>query len=310
MYPGGTDRHGNCSSLSRLQIGRFWRLTAEVTTPSSRRVFALRESQPQMATSPKTRKLLWGRSANRCAICKRELVVEATALDQEALVGEECHIVSPRHGGPRHDASLPVAEADSYHNLILLCRVHHTMVDEQSRTYNADAVRGIKAAHETWVSESLRGATQVRQPRLRWRRKSIPEYLIRLTTGRELLNLLLGAHFFSFDHDELRSEQEVDVVGAFLQAAYEYGDVGEDLEPYQRVRDSVELTRSLEELERAGFFVFGGREVRVLEGSVGGPEDFVIAILRVLRETSDAIVKVRFVDEAGNSGTRGEHGCN
>jgi hypothetical protein len=261
-----------------------------------------------MAVADRTRKLLWGRSANRCAICKRELAVDATSRDQEALIGEECHIASPTRGGPRHDPSLPASEIDAYHNLILLCRVDHRVVDEQPRTYNADALRGIKAAHERWVSNSLCGIPQAERPRLRCRRKTVPDYLVRFTTGTELLNLIVGCDGFVFDHDEVSTEQEGILVGEFLQSARDYGDCGEDLEPSQRVQASMELSRSLEELERAGFFVFGGREVRVLEGGVGGPADFVIAIVHVVRKTSDTIIKFGFRDEVGQPQTLDKHG--
>ena len=47
-----------------------------------------------MAINDKTRKVLWGRSGNRCAICRRELVLDATTVDDVSVVGEECHIVS------------------------------------------------------------------------------------------------------------------------------------------------------------------------------------------------------------------------
>ena len=260
-----------------------------------------------MAITQRARKLLWGRAANRCAICKRELVVDATPVDQEALVGEECHIISARPGGPRHNPSLAPSDADSYQNLILLCRVHHRMVDEQSETYNTDALRGIKAAHEHWVSESLQSVAHVAHTRLRWHRKSPPEHLVRLTTGRELLNLILGSHGSSLDHDELRTEQEVELVGDFLQVARDYGEAGEDLEPYQLVRISVELTHAIQELEEAGFFVFGGREVRVLEGGIAGPADFVVSILRVLRQTNDVIIKVDFCDKVQDGEKPEEH---
>ncbi|HWP60610.1 MAG TPA: hypothetical protein VNL14_22135 [Candidatus Acidoferrales bacterium] len=57
-----------------------------------------------MAITDKTRKILWGRSGNRCAMCRRELVVEATPTDDESVVGDECHIVSGKGQGPRYDA--------------------------------------------------------------------------------------------------------------------------------------------------------------------------------------------------------------
>lgn len=54
-----------------------------------------------MSIYGKARKMLWGLSGSRCALCKRELVVEATSLDNDSIVGEECHIVSGQPAGPR-----------------------------------------------------------------------------------------------------------------------------------------------------------------------------------------------------------------
>ena len=84
-----------------------------------------------MAISNKTRKILWGRSGNRCAICKNEIVVDATAQDDESVVADECHIISSQTNGPRHDLSYPSEKLDSYENVILLCRTHHKMIDDQ-----------------------------------------------------------------------------------------------------------------------------------------------------------------------------------
>ncbi len=58
-----------------------------------------------MGISLKTRKMLWGRAANRCAFrdCRKELVVDATETDDESLVGEECHIVAREEGGAKRD---------------------------------------------------------------------------------------------------------------------------------------------------------------------------------------------------------------
>ena len=108
-----------------------------------------------MTITDKTRKVLWGRSGNRCAICKRVLVAPATADDSESVVGEECHIVSPRSNGPRHEPSFPQELLDGYENLILLCRVHHKEVDDQVATHPAEKLRRIKQEHERWVDARL-----------------------------------------------------------------------------------------------------------------------------------------------------------
>jgi len=84
--------------------------------------------------------------------------MEATPQDSESVVGDECHIVSEKPKGPRYDADFPPDHIDSYSNLILLCRVHHKMVDDQEETFTADILRKLKANHESWVSQALASA--------------------------------------------------------------------------------------------------------------------------------------------------------
>ena len=110
-----------------------------------------------MAISLKTRKMLWGRAANRCALpsCHLELVIDATETDDETLVGEECHIVAKSPDGPRGDSSLTPEQRDKYGNLILLCAVHHKLVDDQPGEYTVERLQQMKQEHENWVRDSL-----------------------------------------------------------------------------------------------------------------------------------------------------------
>jgi len=107
----------------------------------------------------KTRKLLWGRSGSRCAFCRSELIMDATPQDNESVVGEECHIISGKPNGPRYNPEFPIDKMDSYPNLILLCRIHHKIIDDQSETFTTDILRQLKANHERWVVETLELAT-------------------------------------------------------------------------------------------------------------------------------------------------------
>lgn len=172
-----------------------------------------------MAVSDKTRKILWGRSGNRCAMCRRELVADATAADDESVVGDECHIVSPRERGPRYDPSFPRERLDLASNLILLCRVHHKMVDDQPETYTADVLSAVKGNHETWVSLSLTEDEVPNPVRIRRIESNVPSHLERLQSGEDLLAVVAEACAFEFSHDDLDSEAEVDLVGTFLQEA-------------------------------------------------------------------------------------------
>lgn len=246
-----------------------------------------------MQISDKTRKVLWGRSGNRCAICKRELVIDATQDDDESVVADECHIISPQPSGPRHDPSFPPEKLDAYENLILLCRTHHKMVDDQTATFTTDILRQFKANHAVWVSQQLASGQKPQPVRLRRVKQNIPSFLSRLTTGKEVLDLVTNAMAYSFDHDELKSQKEVDLVGAFVEVAQDWGDLSYDLEAGRRVQIAYDLTRSLNELEAAGFFVFGGREVQLLEGGdQSAPSSWPVAIMRVLRQSNPAIASI------------------
>jgi hypothetical protein len=88
-----------------------------------------------MSISDKTRKGLWARSHGTCAFpsCHQSLTEDnQTASTGEGfltIVGEEAHIRSARLSGPRHDRAFPKDKLDHHENLILLCSMHHTMVD-------------------------------------------------------------------------------------------------------------------------------------------------------------------------------------
>jgi tetratricopeptide (TPR) repeat protein len=81
--------------------------------------------------------------------------MDASQTDDESLVGEACHIVAQSPTGPRGDPSLTPEQLDHYDNLILLCRNHHKLVDDQWNTYTVQRLLEMKAAHEKWVRERL-----------------------------------------------------------------------------------------------------------------------------------------------------------
>lgn len=245
-----------------------------------------------MAITDKTRKLLWGRSGNQCAVCRLELAIDATVCDDASLVGEECHIHSGQEGGPRYDPSVPTSAIDGYENLLLLCRVHHKMVDDQHETYTAELLVKMKGNHEKWVKEKLTGTPDAKPIRLKRIRENFLPCLIRLTNGKDILNIVDGACMFSFDHEELGSEEEVELVGGFIQEARDWGELDGDLEPIQKVRTGFRLTECLRQLEKAGFYVFGGREIHRVEGGLEPPSPWPVAILRVLRSANPSIVSI------------------
>jgi hypothetical protein len=87
--------------------------------------------------------------------CRLALVLDGTATDNPALIGEMAHMVAESADGPRGDSPLTAEERDRYDNLILLCRNHHGEVDAQPKTWPVNRLKQLKAEHETWVKHSL-----------------------------------------------------------------------------------------------------------------------------------------------------------
>jgi hypothetical protein len=107
--------------------------------------------------SIKTQKMLWGRAASRCAFpdCKKELVMDASETDDESLVGEACHIVARKQDGPRGESDLNLEQRDKYNNLLILCNIHHKLIDDQPGEYTVERLLSIKKEHEDWVKKQL-----------------------------------------------------------------------------------------------------------------------------------------------------------
>jgi len=225
-------------------------------------------------------------------MCRRELVIEATSRDAQAIVGEECHIISRKTEGPRFDQDYAAEKIDAVENLILLCAVHHKMVDDQPETYTAEILRKLKANHEAWVRTSLADEKGVPPLKLRRLKQNIPSHLLRLTNGRDVLKIVDHAYGFQFDHPEPKSPEEAQFLAEFLQEAQDWADLSGDLEAGDRVQAAFRISELVAELEKAGFWVFGGREIRRLEGGISGPSEWPVAILEVRRSTDPEIIKV------------------
>jgi hypothetical protein len=209
--------------------------------------------------------------------------MDSTPADDASVVGEECHIVARESGGPRNDPNFPKEKLDQYDNLIVLCRVHHKMVDDQENTYSVEHLRKIKKEHEQWVGETLNISCE--------KLNNSPKYLSRLTTGKELINVLSNSHAYDFDHDELESKDEVDLVGGFLQNAQDWGELYSELGSGDRVEASYDLQHAIKELEALDFLVFGEYVKRKIK-SDDGMFDWNVAVLRVVRSTNPSVIRM------------------
>jgi hypothetical protein len=158
-------------------------------------------------------------------------------------------------------------------------------VDVKKRLYKA--FQAENSARKTDIPSRKIPTIKVRRVR-----QNIPEYLTRLANGREILRVVEGCDASSFHNDELATQKEVDLVGDFFESLKDWCDLGIDAGPSRRLHFEFDLTQTVKDLEEAGFFVFGAKEIRRLEGGVGDPAPFPVSIIQVLRQTNPDIVSI------------------
>src|SRR3954454_4601166 len=118
-----------------------------------------------MGISLKTHKRLWTNAGNVCAFpdCEQRLLLPTEGEGDEVVVGKECHIVAQGDAGPRASSTLTaevaaqfrhlVEDRDGYANLILLCGVHHDVIDGDESAYTVERLVRMKEEHERTVDE-------------------------------------------------------------------------------------------------------------------------------------------------------------
>ena len=208
-----------------------------------------------MSITNKTRKILWARSGNRCALCKKELVrLEDEVIKQCLVLGEECHLVSKKPNGPRYNSNVNI-DHDGHDNLILLCRDHHTIIDEQLGEYTIEYLKSIKLQHEQWVTETL-GA---KDTDLNTGNNGKHDLVVlnKIAIGKQLTDILDGCDAYQFDHDILNTADVVELTGKFFDLCYDYVEGWDVLMPSGRVRYGFEISGEIEILRSEGLVLFG-----------------------------------------------------
>ncbi len=105
--------------------------------------------------SRKETKILWGRSGNKCPICRTN-IIEEKKEGSPYPIGEIAHIKGENPNSTRYDPHMTDDKGKMYDNLILLCPKCHATIDADPQTYTVEKLKQIKTEHEKWVEESLR----------------------------------------------------------------------------------------------------------------------------------------------------------
>jgi hypothetical protein len=91
-------------------------------------------------------KRLFAVSGNRCAFpqCSTPLV----DAESGSIIGEICHIKGEKPTAARYDATQSQADRHGFDNLILLCGVHHKVVDDDEVAYAVERLVQMKQQHD------------------------------------------------------------------------------------------------------------------------------------------------------------------
>src|SRR5688500_3460596 len=83
------------------------------------------------ALRPVTRLVLWARAAGRCQYqgCNTPLIGDLISGAEDPNFGFVGHIVADTPTGPRGDVVRSALLSDDVNNLMLLCHVHHKLID-------------------------------------------------------------------------------------------------------------------------------------------------------------------------------------
>lgn len=94
-----------------------------------------------------TIKRLFAVSGNRCAFprCSLQLVDAPTGK----VTGRISHIKARQPGGPRYEQLQTEEQRHSFDNLLLLCPIHHDVIDDDPDSYTVDRLTRMKAQHES-----------------------------------------------------------------------------------------------------------------------------------------------------------------
>lgn len=243
-----------------------------------------------VSITDKARKLLWGKSGNRCAICRVSLSVEKSNSLDETLIGDECHIISKSKQGPRYEEKENF-NYDSYENLVLLCKNHHSLIDQQWETYTTELVREIKRNHEKWVSEKLHDDKK-KPTGIKRIEDNIPKVLAEIKDGKTLFGLIKGVMAHNFDYDEIRNDVEKEIIQKLNCCISETIDAWDLYEGSSYIDFHLMLDEKIKKLNDSGIMVFGENEMMYLTGG-NSPEDtpWKVAHIKVVHSDNPEVVK-------------------
>lgn len=128
-----------------------------------------------------------------------------------------------------------------------------------------------------------------------------PKFLMRITSGKELLNIISDSHGSRLDFDEVENEKEAEYIGGVLQDIFDYGEISGMVEIYDKVKMSLGLTEIIKDLEEKGYYLFGERNIESLKFENGSVGNWNVATLIVRKKESGEIINIVYEHQLKNN---------
>src|ERR1700732_4057248 len=99
-----------------------------------------------MPPSEKVTRVIWIKCGGRCSICREILCIAGALPELSHLIGDVGHIVAEEENGPRGHSPLALEQRNAESNLLLLCKPHHKLIDDDPVTYTTEKLTRAKLA--------------------------------------------------------------------------------------------------------------------------------------------------------------------
>lgn len=102
------------------------------------------ETPKRLEPTKETIRFLFSKTGNQCAFpgCSHSL------FQADTFLAEVCHISAVKETGARFNDKLTNEDRRKEDNLIVLCRNHHSLIDNDEFEYDTDKVLQMKREHE------------------------------------------------------------------------------------------------------------------------------------------------------------------
>jgi len=120
---------------------------------------------------------------------------------------------------------------------------------------------------------------------------SDPVALVRVFTGKQLLEQIGEPYALDFDYDEPKSKEIQDKFVSFTAMIHDSLDLLPDLTLSERVKLGFQLTDLINEFEKNGYFVFASKSNAFIKYDASSePSNYNISIIHILKKDNPEII--------------------